>query len=110
MLPYNKHWLEHEMHLIEAQTKKDKRQKKDTEIMCGWLLCISVFFVSVASAHDVFICRSCIPSSRQMQAIEDVNGHNLEVKKGTWRCPNPKCRYINDNRIRYCPLCGSERQ
>jgi hypothetical protein len=32
----------------------------------------------------------------------------LDVKPGQWECP--KCRYKNDSRIRYCGMCGAERQ
>lgn len=111
MLPYNKFWLQNEMHEIEAQTKKDKLKKRDTRIMFQWLCCLLLFFVSVASAQDVFfICPCCRCVIEAEIKDHDFDNYNMKVKEGTWICPKKTCRYKNDNRIRYCGMCGTERQ
>lgn len=112
MLPYNKFWLQHEMHEIESQTKRDKIHKKDTKIMFQWMTCLLLLFVSVASAQDIyFFCPYC---KCMLQAeIKDASfrdEYEVKVKDGTWRCPKSTCGYENDNRIRYCGMCGTERQ
>lgn len=107
MLPYDKYWLQHEMHLIESQMKKDKLNRMNNLIMCKWVCCLLLLFVSIASAHDVFVmCPHC-DNYVQLRVI-DENTCNVKVKDGQWKCP--RCNYMNDNRIRYCGLCGAERQ
>src|SRR5216684_1219624 len=99
MLPYDKHYLEHEIHLVEAQIKKQRLQKRDTIVMFQWLCCLLLFLFAGLSAHEEKIyCPYCD------EIIE------LEVKQGTWTCPKKSCGYENDNRIRYCGMCGGERQ
>lgn len=110
MLPYDKYWLQHEMHEIEAQIKIDKIKKKDTKIMFQWLCCLLLLFVSVANAQDVFFmcphCRCVVEAE-----IKDPSYDNeMKVKSGTWICPKKNCGYENDNRIRYCGMCGAERK
>lgn len=95
MLPYDKYWLEHEMYKIKYQSDYDKRKKKDTYIMIKYLVCLSLIFVAALSAeHAKIRCPHC------EQEIK------IAVKPGKWKC---RCGYENDNRIRYCGLCGSER-
>ncbi len=107
MLPYDKYWLQHEMHHIEAQAKCDKKNKRDTVIMFQWLCCLLLVLVSVVSAQDVFF--SC-PYCNCIVEAEIKDDHDMKVKSGKWKCPKKGCNYENDNRIRYCAMCGSERQ
>jgi hypothetical protein len=111
MLPYDKLWLEHEMYRVEASIKNDKLKKKDTTIMFQWLFCLLLLFVSFASAQDVFFtcpyCRCVIEAEIKDYSHDD---YNMKVKSGTWVCPKKGCGYENDNRIRYCGMCGTERK
>ena len=111
MLPYDKDWLQKEVYQLEAQVKKDKSQKKDTTIMFQWISYLLLFFFSVASAQDfIIVCPHCREVMECKITQCDHCDYELKVKPGEWTCPNPKCRYKNDNRMRYCSLCGSERQ
>lgn len=111
MLPYNKFWLQHEMHEIESQTKRDKIHKKDTKIMFQWIVCLLLLFVSVASAQDfVIVCPHCREVMECDIKYDGEYDYQMKVKSGTWRCPKSTCGYENDNRIRYCGMCGTERQ
>lgn len=111
MLPYDKYWLQHEMHRIEAQIKCDKKNKKDTSIMFQWMTCLLLLFVSLASAQEFSIicpyCREIIEFDIEYDGQYD---NEMKVKSGTWICPKATCGYENDNRIRYCGMCGTERQ
>jgi len=111
MLPYDKFWLQHEMHNIESQTKIDKIHKKDTVIMFQWLCCLLLLFFSVASAQDfIIVCPHCSEVMECEIKQADYYDYEMKVKSGTWTCPNSSCRHKNDNRIRYCGMCGAERQ
>lgn len=111
MLPYNKYWLQQEMHLIEAQSKNDRIKKKDTRIMVQWLVCLLLLFFSVANAQEFTIICPCCRAIMQCEVKHtDDYDYDMAVKSGTWTCPKSTCRYENDNRIRYCALCGTERQ
>ena len=97
MLPYDKYWLSKEQHMIEKAIKYTKEKRKDNKIMIQWLCIMFLLIVaSLSSSEDMCSCPHCA------QPIE------VEVKKGEWECP--KCQYKNDNRIRYCGMCGAERQ
>lgn len=95
MLPYDKYWLEHEILKIKHQSEYDKRKKRDGYIMAKYLICLGlVFFAALSADNFQFTCPHC------KEEIE------MAVKPGTWKC---SCGYENDNRMRYCSLCGSER-
>ena len=97
MLPYDKDYLKKEMVKVDQAIKYAKIKKKDTFIMFQYLLCLGIIFFSIASANEYWVnCPNC------EHVIE------MEVKSGTWSCS--KCDYKNDNRIRYCGVCGAERQ
>ncbi len=112
MLPYDKYWLQHEMHLVEAQIKCDKKNKKDTTIMLQWMTCLLLLFVSVANAQDIYFycpyCKCMLQAEIKDGSFRDE--YDMKVKTGTWICPKASCGYENDNRIRYCGMCGAERQ
>jgi hypothetical protein len=111
MLPYDKFWLQNEMFRIEAAIKNDKLKKKDTVLMFQWLCCLSLLFVSVASAQDfVIICPHCFECMKCEIKQADYYDYEMKVKSGTWVCPKKNCGYENDNRIRYCGMCGAERK
>lgn len=102
MIIYDKNWLDKEISILKSTIKKDKRQESDTKIMFKCLL--FCFFIGTAalSADPSIICPHC-SNSFEIE-IESV------VKPGTWKCPNKNCGYQNDNRMRYCSICGTERQ
>jgi primosomal protein N' len=96
MLPYDKYYLQHEINEIERSIKHAKLKKKDTVIMVKFICCFSLIFFAAASSDETWIkCPHCD------ELIE------MAVKPGKWSCPD--CGYNNDNRIRYCGMCGAER-
>jgi hypothetical protein len=111
MLPYDKYWLQHEIHEIEAQTKKDKLNKKDSRIMFQWLGCLLLLLFSTLGAQDfVIVCPHCHEVMECEINQADYYDYEMKVKEGTWKCPKKSCGYENDNRIRYCGMCGAERK
>jgi hypothetical protein len=111
MLPYDKFWLEHEMFRVEAAIKSDKSKKKDTVLMFQWLCCLLLLFFSVASAQDfIIVCPHCTECVECEIKYDNEYDYEMKVKCGTWKCPKRNCGYENDNRIRYCGMCGAERK
>lgn len=98
---YNKNWLTHEMFLINQSVKQHEKSKhkhkEDTIFMIKFLVLIGIVLSGYLVANETYLrCPHC------EEVIE------LKVKPGKWVCPS--CGYENMNEIRYCPLCGSERQ
>ena len=111
MLPYDKFWLDNETHRVEMSIKDCKKNKKDTVIMFQMLCCLFVLFFSIASAQDfIIVCPHCTEVMECQINQSDYYDYEMKVKEGTWICPKKNCGYENDNRIRYCGMCGSERQ
>jgi hypothetical protein len=102
MITYDKHWLNKEISSLKKTIKSDKENKADTKIMFYYLLISCCCFFAGISAQQCIICPHC---DNNIDVL--VEG---TVKSGSWTCPRKGCGYVNDNRIRYCSMCGSERQ
>lgn len=99
---FDKNWLNKEVYYLKRIMRRDKKFKMDNKIMLYFIFVISLVYCAILSGGDNFICPHCENSIEiEIQAA---------VKPGSWKCPNKNCGYENDNRMRYCSLCGSERQ
>ncbi len=112
MFPHNREWLiherwlTHEMFLINQAVKQNEKSKnkhrEDGKIMIKFLTLLAFVAAPYLMAdYDPWdnTCARCPHCEKEIE---------LKVKPGNWTCP--KCGYQNMNEIRYCPLCGSERQ
>lgn len=102
MIIYDKNWLDKEIGYLKKTFREDKKNKADTKIMVYYLfISCCLFFAGVSAQHHV-VCPHC---ENDINVIVEST-----VKPGTWICPKKNCGYENDNRMRYCSMCGSERQ
>jgi hypothetical protein len=97
---YDKNWLTKEINILKKTEKYDKKNKNDSKIMLKFIFVLGLIACAGLSANENFTCPHC---------YESLEVH-AEVRPGKWKCPKKSCGYENDNRIRYCALCGSERQ
>lgn len=49
-----------------------------------------------------------VKDTAKQAAKEYVTQINPTLFEDIKRCPNPKCRYENDPKFKYCGICGTE--
>jgi hypothetical protein len=95
-------WLEQEINNIKRAQKMDIRNKASNGILIKVIIACVVMLICGKIHGEEIICPHC-ENSIELEIA-------CEVKPGYWKCPKKGCGYYNLNQIRYCALCGSERQ